>query len=609
MAPPCIRIHRFFPGLSSLALLTSVSFASASDPRVIFTEIAGDPTAVVPGALDAAGQPVATDFIALEDLALRGDGGQWMLKGRTAQATTNDSILLLGSGSTGTMFAQDGQPLQGGVPGEQYDFFDSPVCAAWDTAGNIGFSCRAKGGVAGVAEKVIFFDAGALTHTILLQQGDPALNLIDNPPSSSGDELFGNSINSLHLIDGMQIGFVNTPITNCHSSRYPAFFHGNASFRQSGIDSIGGEVWDSFDFDDCGGTPSGLHWFAKGDTENANTAIDNILAVDDVIVLQEGMPVAGSALLLSDVFFTRMLSDGTWFCRGDDSLAQDWAVRNGVLLAKTGDLISGSEHWGDTFSAFTGNRVGDWLLAGNTDNPNPGADLVLVLNGTTEVAREGDPVDLDANGQFDDDVFINSFQPNDLHLTDTRRIYLLVTLRNGAGTSLGDGFLRIDDFAGPGEPFCFGDGSLLTPCPCGNTGTVGHGCQNSIGTGGALLVSAGTTSPDTVVMTASGERPTSLSIFLQGNTEITAGIAFGDGVRCAGGLIKRLYVKNAVGGTVSAPGPGDPSITARSAALGDPILPGQNRFYQVYYRDPDPVFCPTPPGSTFNSGNGLRITW
>lgn len=35
------------------------------------------------------------------------------------------------------------------------------------------------------------------------------------------------------------------------------------------------------------------------------------------------MPVAGSALLLSDVFFTRMLSDGTWFCRGDDSLAQD----------------------------------------------------------------------------------------------------------------------------------------------------------------------------------------------------------------------------------------------------------------------------------------------
>ena len=52
---------------------------------MIFTEIAGDPTAVVPGALDAAGQPVATDFIALEDLALRGDGGQWMLKGRTAQ--------------------------------------------------------------------------------------------------------------------------------------------------------------------------------------------------------------------------------------------------------------------------------------------------------------------------------------------------------------------------------------------------------------------------------------------------------------------------------------------------------------------------------------------
>lgn len=597
------------PSIFALVLLTPAAAATPSDPKVIFTEIAGHPTAVVPGALDAAGVPVATDFIALEDLAVRQDGGRWMLKARTAQPTTNDSILLLGSATSGAMFAQDGQPLQGGAPGEQYDFFDSPVCAAWDSAGNIGFSCRAKGGVASVFEKVIFYDPVAMTHTILLQMGDAALGLTDNPPASSGDELFGNSINSLHLIDGGSFGFANTPITNCHSSRYPAFFHGNTSFRQSGIDGIGAETWDSFDYDDCGGTPDGLHWFAKGDTENANTTIDNILAVDDVIVLQEGMSVAGSALLMSDVFFTRMLSDGTWFCRGDDPAGDDWAVRNGVLLAKTGDPISATESWGAILSSLTGNRVGDWLLAGETDEPDTSRNLVLTLDGTTVIAREGDPVDLDGDGAFDDDAFLNSFQPNDVHLTDDRRIFLLVTLRNGAGVSLGDGFLYYDAYTKPGESFCFGDGSRATPCPCANPGVTGHGCENSIGTGGAQLHASGTTSPDTVVLTSTGERPTSLTIFLQGNSEIVGGVVFGDGVRCAGGTLKRLYVKSAIGGVATAPQTGDPSITTRSAAAGDPLAPGAVRYYQTYYRDPDPAFCPTPPGNTFNSSNGRIITW
>jgi hypothetical protein len=347
---------------------------------------------------------------------------------------------MLGSDTVGSVFAQDGQPLQGGVPGEMYDFFDSPVPAAWDEAGNLAFSCRARGGSAAIFEKVIVYDG--VTHTVVIQMGDPALGLIDLPPNPSGDELFGNSINSVYLLNDGRVAFVNTPIQNCHSSRYPAYFRGNTSFKQSGVSVIGSEIWDNFDYDDCGGAPDGIHWFAKGDTQNPDTSIDDILAVDDQIVLQEGSPVAGSSVTMAAVFFTRMLSDGTWFCRGDDPADNDWAVRNGVLLAKTGDLIAGSEHWGNAFSAFTGNHVGDWLLAGNTDNPDTAIDNVLVLNGDTVVARENDPIDLDGNGEFDDDVFINAFQPNDLHLTDSRMVYLLVTLRNGAGTALGDAFLR-----------------------------------------------------------------------------------------------------------------------------------------------------------------------
>ena len=54
---------------------------------------------------------------------------------------------------------------------------------------------------------------------------------------------------------------------------------------------------------------------------------------------------------------------------------------------------------------------------------------------------------------------------------------------------------------------------------------------------------------------------------------------------------------------------GDTSISLQSAALGDPIAPGSTRFYQSYYRDSNPSFCPAPQGSTFNVTSGVSITW
>jgi hypothetical protein len=155
--------------------------------------------------------------------------------------------------------------------------------------------------------------------------------------------------------------------------------------------------------------------------------------------------------------------------------------------------------------------------------------------------------------------------------------------------------------------FCFGDGSG-TPCPCANNGASGHGCDNSVATGGAHLTPAGTTSPDTVVLTSTGEKPTALSVFFQG-TATMGPVNYGDGLRCIGGTFKRLYSKNAVGGQASAPQGAEPSITARSAALGDPITTGTTRYYMVTYRDPDPSFCPDPTGSTFNVSNAVSILW
>ena len=157
--------------------------------------------------------------------------------------------------------------------------------------------------------------------------------------------------------------------------------------------------------------------------------------------------------------------------------------------------------------------------------------------------------------------------------------------------------------------FCSGDGSAGA-CPCGNVGVSGRGCENSTGTGGALLTVSGVASlsADTLQLTASSELPSALSIVLQGSTAIPA-VNFGDGLRCAGGNLKRLYTKSASGGVITAPQPGDPSISARSGALGDPLPLGAMRAYQVYYRDANTGFCPAPPGSTFNATNVIAIPW
>ncbi len=162
---------------------------------------------------------------------------------------------------------------------------------------------------------------------------------------------------------------------------------------------------------------------------------------------------------------------------------------------------------------------------------------------------------------------------------------------------------------GPVTSFCFGSGAF-SACPCGNAGAPFHGCENSISTGGAQLSSTGTPSlsNDTLVLTSAGERATALSIFLQGDVEISP-VNFGDGLRCADGNLKRLYVKSAVAGSVTAPALLDLSVSAQSAALGDVIPAFGTRILQVYYRDPDAAFCPDPPGSTFNSSNALRVVW
>jgi Tol biopolymer transport system component len=169
----------------------------------------------------------------------------------------------------------------------------------------------------------------------------------------------------------------------------------------------------------------------------------------------------------------------------------------------------------------------------------------------------------------------------------------------------GDVFLRDHGASASFDAFCFGDGSGGS-CPCSNNGSLHHGCANSAVGGGAILSATGVASlsNDTVVLASSSEPATALSVVLQGS-EAAAPRAFGGGLRCASGVLLRPYTKNANGGSMSAPQGSEPSISLRSAILGDPIALGSTRIYQVYYRDSNLAFCP----AGFNVSNAIATAW
>ena len=152
--------------------------------------------------------------------------------------------------------------------------------------------------------------------------------------------------------------------------------------------------------------------------------------------------------------------------------------------------------------------------------------------------------------------------------------------------------------------FCAGDGSLATPCPCGNTGGAGHGCANSANAAGALLAWSGAPSPDTLVLLGSGMPAAVSCIYLQGDQSAPAGVVFGDGVRCASGSLVRLRTKNNVAGASRFPDSADAVTVSQRGG----VVPGNGavRFYPTCYRNAASAFRPP---ETFDVTNGLVVAW
>ncbi|HVZ94495.1 MAG TPA: hypothetical protein VG797_08290, partial [Phycisphaerales bacterium] len=171
-------------------------------------------------------------------------------------------------------------------------------------------------------------------------------------------------------------------------------------------------------------------------------------------VLKDGDALSGSTV--TDIFAVDMAGNGDWFVRGALANGHDFALRNGTIIAETGNPVAatrGDLLWGDTLVLVNGDSLGNYVVAGNTNSGDPNSDQVMVVNGTSVVAQEGDVIDLDGDGQDNDNAFVTSFTTASTVLADSGEIIFVASIRDGAGTNLGNAILRI----APPTPACPGD--------------------------------------------------------------------------------------------------------------------------------------------------------
>ena len=179
-----------------------------------------------------------------------------------------------------------------------------------------------------------------------------------------------------------------------------------------------------------------------------------------------------------------------------------------------------------------------------------------------------------------------------------------VTVGSGDATRLD--VALVSTSGAPGFGYCFGDPGSGTPCPCGNDndGSVpGSGCDNGVFASGAQLTGSGvaSVSADTLVLTTTHLEPTSWGLYFQGDDALSAGLPFGDGLRCVGGSIRRLQprLSDAAGTSFT-----NLSISVKAGN----VTAGSTKRYQCWYRTTTNPPCGLGVND-YNLSNGYEVVW
>ncbi len=435
---------------------TVAPIASGSTvPTAVFTSIPGDPTSHVPGL------GPTREFRGFYKLYRSAFGRRLIFRSRSdAFQIENGPVVLCDIAPDGTVSGSALFDIGDPVPwspgntlntvGERMGVMDDGRCVV-DTIDSVG------------DRYIVVGNAGG--WSVAAKENEP----IPGIPGAT----YGVILHEAHITNDGRVGLQSINSGNLPTnSNTVNLFDGEVVAREGitvPLGQAGGQAnpMEFFDFQTYYHDATGDSVMYAGDT-NGDPNADYVVVVNGVVRLQEGQLISFSPPFgpiatgtLNGIREMHMESNGDWFVRGGNSGGQDWVIRNGAVIARTGDPIhaGATETWSDlrdtaTFFLHIGNNRGDVVVGGRTSNP-VNTDGVLVLNNQTVLARLSDGVDVDGNGVADDDAFIALFRTDRAVLNDDGWVFVVALLRRGNGSDLGESLLRIRAFVPPAG--CDGD--------------------------------------------------------------------------------------------------------------------------------------------------------
>lgn len=430
-------------GLLTLSSIAQTTPLGGNPPvTVIYTNIPGDPSADVPGMPGVHfGPGTGTAHF---DRVFGSPNGNWALTADTDLPTTEDEVLLVNN----VVRAREGLTTTWSMS-EHYGLLEQKL--GINDTGEFVFANNTDGPT--TADEYILAGNVMTTAITIVAQESMSTSLPTLPGTT-----WGSTLETAVIATDGTVGFSADFVDGLPTTEDELMVLGTAVLAQEGVTvppgQIGTEFWENFNLDDYFVSADGSSWVVQGDL-TGDTATDAVVAVDGTVVVQEGVILPGSGFSepvdANGIVGVSMSPSGSWFVRGNNDVTeQDWVYNNGSVLAYAGGPIypGATENFtdaefSDTFFLHVGNGPGDFVIGGVSDGPT-NANGVLVLNNTLVIARESDPIDLDGNGTFDDDVYFNTFGNDDAYLSDAGIFYLVATMKNITGTVLGQGFFSID---------------------------------------------------------------------------------------------------------------------------------------------------------------------
>jgi len=540
------------PRFTSLIVVGSALTSVAAAQGVTTLVLEGD---VIPGAGTVTG---------IANIAVNNNGDTFVEVTTNGPANANQAIL-----KNGNLFLMEGQALTSPA-GATCGTFDS---LSANISGNGAFNLSMGGQTAATDTGVFWNDQ------LVLQEGTISTSaaFTANTPYVGFDEVRINDNDQILLM-----GRVNDPnigANNLDACVVILNTDGQGNLTGENVlwkadDNAGSNVFPAtqfstqahtYDFNNAGQV---IHQVFMATGSGAN---DVAVYLDQTNLAEEASPspVAGRNWSTLSAAAVGLNNNGDWVLRAaldGNSIDNELLVKNNVKFVQEGDILAGTGGWAlEKFASSPADisDTGDVAWFGNWDDPNTSMDTGIFINMDLKVQEGVTQIGNNTVKALRGTADGFRFAPSGGFLI------FEAELDNGL-----EGAFYIS--AGePGTPTCFGDGTGVV-CPCGNFGPPGAGCSNSTGMGATL---AGTGSPsigsNSIGFNVQGLAPFKPALLVSNPSQQT--VPYGEGVSCVGSFSTQHGVQWANGGG---------NVQWAAGSLQNPNwIPGQDTFFQVFYRD------------------------